>query len=252
MEQTIQFDQVADIYDDYVNVNFDIPFFLKETENYNEKILELMCGTGRVSIPLLEAGRKLTCIDYSQGMLNAFTRKIEGKNYPVRLLHCDVTQLDLKEEFGLILLPFHSLSEILTADLQQRTLKTISEHLAENGTFICTLQNPETRLKLADSTVRFLGEFTSNAGNSISLFCMNHFDPETGLVSGFQEYIITDPSGKEPERRKLDIAFRPIPDKEFREMAKDSALKIVRMYGGYDYSPFDIETSNFMIYILRK
>lgn len=55
---------VADIYDFYVKVDFDIPFFLNETEKHDEEILELMCGTGRVSIPLLQSGRKMTCVDY--------------------------------------------------------------------------------------------------------------------------------------------------------------------------------------------
>ena len=72
MNKTINFDIVADIYDSYVNVDTDIPFFLKETENYQGEILELMCGTGRVSLPLLQAQRKLTCVDYSQEMLEIF------------------------------------------------------------------------------------------------------------------------------------------------------------------------------------
>jgi ubiquinone/menaquinone biosynthesis C-methylase UbiE len=59
MKNTINFDKVADIYDYYVNVDFDIPFFLKETEQQKGEILELMCGTGRISIQLLKAGRKI-------------------------------------------------------------------------------------------------------------------------------------------------------------------------------------------------
>ena len=34
-KNTINFDKVADIYDFYVNVDFDVPFFKKETESYN-------------------------------------------------------------------------------------------------------------------------------------------------------------------------------------------------------------------------
>ena len=47
MKNSINFDLVADIYDYYVNVDFDIPFYLNETKDFNEEILELMCGTGR-------------------------------------------------------------------------------------------------------------------------------------------------------------------------------------------------------------
>ncbi|HWP96965.1 MAG TPA: hypothetical protein VN426_08940 [Syntrophomonadaceae bacterium] len=51
MKKTIEFDEVADIYDYYVTIDLDIQFYLQELKG-REEILELMCGTGRVSIPL--------------------------------------------------------------------------------------------------------------------------------------------------------------------------------------------------------
>jgi len=75
MQKTIDFDLVADLYDAYVPVDFDIPFYKKFCKGYG-KILELMCGTGRVSLPLLLEGHNLTCVDYSQGMLDIFRSKL--------------------------------------------------------------------------------------------------------------------------------------------------------------------------------
>ena len=40
MKENINFDKVADIYDFYVNLNFDVPFFLNETQGYKEEILD--------------------------------------------------------------------------------------------------------------------------------------------------------------------------------------------------------------------
>jgi SAM-dependent methyltransferase len=129
MVESIRFDIVADIYDTYVNTMIDIPFFLHETENVSGKILELMCGTGRVSIPLLEQGRHLTCVDYSQGMLDVFAKKIQGKPYQVELLKMDVCQLDINERYSCIILPFHSFAEILTEENQISALEKIYQHL---------------------------------------------------------------------------------------------------------------------------
>jgi hypothetical protein len=50
------YDYIADLYDIYVPVTFDIDFFVRETKKSSGEVLELMSGTGRVSIPLLEAG----------------------------------------------------------------------------------------------------------------------------------------------------------------------------------------------------
>lgn len=58
MKETIKFDRVADMYDHLVNAGFDIPFFLKEMKDQDSEILELMCGTERVSIPILDTGKK--------------------------------------------------------------------------------------------------------------------------------------------------------------------------------------------------
>jgi hypothetical protein len=69
MNKPINFDKVADIYD-FIELDFDIPFFLKETDEFEGEMLELMCGTGRVSIPLLDSGKKMSCVDYSVWCVN--------------------------------------------------------------------------------------------------------------------------------------------------------------------------------------
>ena len=65
----IDYDRVADVYDLYVTSELDISFYVEEATKARGKVLELMCGTGRVSVPLLEAGVDLTCVDVSTGML---------------------------------------------------------------------------------------------------------------------------------------------------------------------------------------
>ncbi|MBN1181406.1 MAG: class I SAM-dependent methyltransferase [Bacteroidales bacterium] len=251
MKETIKFDKVADIYDFYVNVDFDIPFFLKETEGYKGEILELMCGTGRVSIPLLDSGRQMTCIDYSKGMLDSFEQKIRNKNYSINLVQMDVTNLDLNKKFGLILLPFHSITEILSTELQIQALQSISSHLDKNGTFILTLQNPKTRLKLADGILKVMGKFSIDKNKQMIISYMNQYDETNKIVSGFQFYEIFDSTNVMIEKRFLEINFKPISDAELREMIKAAGLEITEMFGDYAYGKFDIETSNFMIYKMK-
>ena len=248
MKKPIEFDQVADIYDFYVNVDFDIPFFMKETEGFSREILELMCGTGRVSIPLLELGRTMTCVDYSKGMLGSFAQKIQNKNYPVDLVEMDVTELDLKKKFGMILLPFHSISEILTPELQRKALKSISSHLEKNGIFILTLQNPAVRLKMADGEKRVIGDFPVGSNRRMVISYENQYNPSDQIVSGHQFYEIYDSANTLIEERVLEINFRPISDSELKEMIAGLELEITKTYGDYSHGKFDTETSNFMIY----
>ena len=50
---------IADLYDEMVRFEADLPFFLEECRTAEGPVLELMCGTGRVSLPLIEAGIEL-------------------------------------------------------------------------------------------------------------------------------------------------------------------------------------------------
>ena len=251
-KSTIDFDKVADIYDFYVNVDFDASFFINETENYEGEVLELMCGTGRVSIPLLKAGRKMTCVDYSKGMLNSFKKKINNKDYSVDLVEMDVTNLRLDKQFGLIILPFHSLSEILTKEKQQEALKCISDHLETGGTFILTLQNPENRIKHADGTMRIIGKFSVDEDKEMVLSYTNQYNEKEDIVSGFQFYETYNSENIMIEKRYLEINFKPIQLNTLKEMISKTDMEIKTIYGDYSYGEFNIQESDFMICKLTK
>ncbi|MEA4975296.1 MAG: class I SAM-dependent methyltransferase [Paludibacter sp.] len=251
-KNTINFDKVADIYDFYVNVDFDIPFFTKETENYGGEILELMCGTGRVSIPLLKAGRKMTCVDYSKGMLDSFKKKISNEDYSVDLVEMDVTNLKLDKKFSLIILPFHSLSEILTTEKQQEALNCISNHLETGGTFILTLQNPEKRLKQADGKMRVIGKFSVGKDKEMILSYTNQYNQKEEIVSGYQFYEMYNTENIMTEKRYLEINFKPVQLDTLREMIAKTDMEITKIYGDYSFGEFDAQKSDFMICKLTK
>jgi SAM-dependent methyltransferase len=251
-DKTISFDKVADLYDYYVRADFDIPFFLKEAEGYRREILELMCGTGRVSIPLLEAHHKLTCVDYSQGMLDVLADKVLTRHFPVHLVRMDITELDLGRKFGMILLPFHGLSEITLPEGQRKALQHIAHHLEKDGVFICTLQNPAVRLKEADGCQRVLGAFAVHGNQQLVVSYTNRYDAATGLVSGWQFYELYNNLNVLVEKRFLPINFRPVSRREFESMLEGRHLEVEQLYGDYNYSPFDEEKSAFMVYKLKK
>lgn len=252
MADTINFDTVADLYDYYVTADFDLTFFLKETEGYKREILELMCGTGRVSVPLLEAHHRLTCVDYSQAMLDVLADKIQTRHFPVHLVRMDITTLDLGKKFGLILLPFHGLMEITSPEGQQQALTCIAKHLERDGVFLCTLQNPTVRLREADGCQRVLGTFAAGGAQQLVVSYTNGYDAATGLVSGYQFYELYNNLHVLTEKRFLPIHFRPISRTGFEGMLQGTHLAIEALWGDYGYGPFDEEKSAYMVYKLRK
>jgi ubiquinone/menaquinone biosynthesis C-methylase UbiE len=112
--ETNNYDGIANLYDIYVPAEFDIPFFLNEARQISGPILELMAGTGRVSIPLIEAGVNLTCVDNSAEMMALFKDKLKSRGLKANLIIQDICQLDLQEKFEAIFIPFNSFSHLVS------------------------------------------------------------------------------------------------------------------------------------------
>jgi ubiquinone/menaquinone biosynthesis C-methylase UbiE len=252
MEKTINFDLVSDLYDYYVNTDMDIPFFLEETKNVTGEILELMCGTGRVSIPLLREGRDLTCVDYCQNMLFRFKEKIMDESLSADVIQQDVSALNLDKKFDMAFIPFHSFSELADKEKQIKTLNKIYEHLNDGGSFICTLQNPAIRIKSADGMTRFINPIKIDDGKTLIVSYINNYNSENGLVTGAQFYEIYDGYNILLEKRFLEIIFRFVQKVEFEEMASKAGFVVEKLYGNYDHSEFAADVSPFMLFVLRK
>ncbi|MHB9025173.1 MAG: class I SAM-dependent methyltransferase [Armatimonadota bacterium] len=243
--------RVAEKYDLYVQSTFDIPFFLNEARKMTGPVLELMAGTGRVSLPLIEAGVKLTCVDSSVDMLAILRRKLEARGLSAELVVQDVCELALPRKYDLIFIPFHSFMELTTVEDQQRALERIAAHLADGGRFICTLHNPPVRMQGEDGHLRLYGKFPLDTG-TLLLWGLSQYTPGNPLVTGVQLYEEYDSNGVLREKMYVDTQFRLVDRDEFMMMAGKVGFSVQALYGDYSYVPFDEKTSSFMIWELRR
>ncbi len=106
------YDPIADLYDVYVPATFDIDFFIEETKKVTGEVLELTSGSGRISIPLLEQGVKLTCVDISAGLNAILENKLQMLGLKADVYQMDVCELYLKEKYELVIIPFNSFAHI--------------------------------------------------------------------------------------------------------------------------------------------
>jgi SAM-dependent methyltransferase len=252
MNPTIQFDTVAHLYDYYVNVDFDIDFFLQEAKKARGKVLELTCGTGRVSIPLLQAGVDLTCVDYSERMLTLFRKKLAQRHLSCNTILMDITRLSLREQYDLIFIPFHSFSEIADRSKHVPTLERIRSHLTDDGYFICTLQNPKVRITSLNGTLTTLGTFPMDKGRTLVVKSLLWYDAATHVVSGNQFYEIYSSDKTVIGKKQLDIRFYLFTKNEFARLIQKAGFETAALYGDYAYAPFSEETSPYMIWLLKN
>lgn len=249
MNKTIDFNQVADIYDDYVNVDFDVPFYINYCKDFH-KILELMCGTGRISLPLIRAGYAMTCVDYSENMLKIFRNKL-SKGDKVNIVCQDVCDLALNTKFDLIMIPFNSIAEITAAEKRKQALQAIYHHLEQGGTFFCTLYNPQYRLNSADGNLKPLGKFNIAGDKTLVVTFYNSYFPQEQQIRGAQFYEIYDRHNRMIEKRFLDICFSVISKEEILDAACSVGFVLKEIYGDYQQNVFD-EKSPFMNTVFVK
>lgn len=250
--QPIRFDHVADLYDSYVRTDFDLPFWLKESQLIEGKVLELTCGTGRISIPLLKAGIDLTCVDYAPGMLAVLRTKLEANRLSCPIYCQDMADLDLPDQFSLIFIPFHSFSEVLERKKHRLILDRIHRHLTQDGIFVCTLQNLSIRTRSMNGSPTKVGTFPMEDGATLVVQSLLTYDDASQIASGEQEYNILADDGSIVDRRILNMHFYLFRKSQFESLATGAGFEILALYGDYDYRPFEESTSPSMIWKLKK
>jgi SAM-dependent methyltransferase len=244
---------IANLYDIYVPADFDIQFFLEETRRIKGPVLELMAGTGRVSIPLIEAGIDLTCVDNSQEMLELLREKLQSRGLQSNLVCEDVLSLNLDQQFAGVIIPFNSFAHLVTLAEQKKALAWIRRHLLPDGFFICTLGNPLIRQKQIDGNLRLYRKYNvPETGGSLLLWILEKFSAVDNSVvetdEFFEEY---DCDGVLTRKRHLEINFRLSDRMEFESAASETGFTVVDLYGDFDRTAFNPRTSPHMIWILK-
>jgi len=253
MEQQNEYGKVADFHDSYVTFKDDIPFFLEEAKRVTGEILEPMCGTGRVSLPLLESGVRLTCVDNSPEMLAELKESLKRRKLTAPVHEMDICSLKLEQRFDLAFITFNSFSELLTGEAQRAALAGIHKHLTDYGRFICTLHNPKIRMKDVDGRKKLLGKKPLRRQYGVvAMWKRESYDPETRIVSIHQDFEAYGRNSLPLFVREMHLCFRVIEPGEFEQLAKSAGFSIAGLYGDYSCAPFDETASPYMNWILTK
>jgi SAM-dependent methyltransferase len=100
-------------------------------------VLELGAGTGRVAIALAERGLRVTGVEIAPSMLvqaqakrSALDPEIAGR---ISLRQGDMTALDLKRTFDLVLCPYFTLAHVPAGAAWRNTFATAAHHLESGG-----------------------------------------------------------------------------------------------------------------------
>lgn len=105
--------------------------------------LEFAIGTGRVAIPLSEAGVAVTGVELSTAMVDKLRRKAGEATIPVVVGDMAVTHVP--GAFTLVYLVYNTISNLLTQAKQVACFRNAARHLTPGGRFVIELWVPELR-----------------------------------------------------------------------------------------------------------
>ena len=249
-------EEYAEIYDlIYLDVKHDIPFYLEYARLKGSPILEIACGTGRVLIPLAEAGYEVWGIDLSAAMLAKVRQKIsslpENVKRRIHLVQADMRDFRLEVKFPLVLIPFRSFLVLLTVDDQIRALKNIKEHMKEEGVLVIDVFAP--RYDLLSQRVHRATKKIVNPSNGHVLYrkentTYDHANQLINAVYTFEEY---DKEGNLVRSFRKSLVLRYIFRYEMEHLLKLSGFKLKAVYGTFDKKPYNYESGE-MIFVATK
>ncbi len=212
----------------------DIPFYLQKAFEYGSPILELACGTGRVTIPLAKEGLSITGLDLLQSMLKEAKRKTNEFNLEIEWIEADMTDFDLKKKFNLILMPACAFNWILELELVESCLFKIKKHLKTDAAFIFDVFNPDLNILIRDPSKSYLSaKYQDPNGNGeVIVNESNKYDKATQINEVIYSYSI----GNKIINNKLILRmFFP---QELDAILKYNGFKIIHKYGDFDQTSF--------------
>lgn len=109
------------------------------------RALETAIGTGRVAVPLVERGVKVSGIELSVPMLAQLRRKVSEAELPV--VQGDMAPARVAGAFALVYLVFNTISNLLTQAEQVACFRNAARHLQPGGRFVIELWVPHCRIR---------------------------------------------------------------------------------------------------------
>jgi len=218
----------------------DVPFYIGRLPRPNARILELGCGTGRVSIPLARACGFLHGLDLSEAMLDLCRAKIDESGLSSNRIiveHANITDYDLGAQFDLIIAPFRVIQNLETDDQLGGLIRCIRAHLAPGGRCILNVFHPN---RPRDELLRSWATDDENLAWEIER------DGERMTCHDVRRRLVENPLVLYPElvyRRYrgddlIDETVLPIPMRcfypdEFLDLIRSAGFTVTGSWGGY-------------------
>ena len=136
---------LAEVYDAITPPGPCEPFYREEARRTGGPVLELACGTGRLTVPLAQDGHEVVGLDASPAMLARARQKAAEAGATAAFVSGDMRAFDLGRRFGFVLVSCNSLGHMTEPEDLQACLAAVRRHLAPGGVLAFDVVLPDPR-----------------------------------------------------------------------------------------------------------
>lgn len=206
-------------------------------------VLELGAGTGRVTVHLAEAARRVVALDLSLAMLARARRRLAGRK-GVHLLAGDMRSVPVDARFDLVVAandPFVHLPGNADRD---RAVEEVAARLVPGGRFYLDAHwlGSEARARAAEPGGLVRERAVGTGETEITVRETWRCDVETSLCSARYEYFH---GGERVEEATFRARLWTVP--EIEDRLERAGLRIRSVWSDYARTPWDPETADHLV-----
>lgn len=196
-------------------------------------MLELACGTGRFTIPLVRAGLDVVAGDLSEAMLERARAAATTAGVAVDFRQLDMRDFDLGMRFDTVIVAVNSVLHLHRIEEFRAFFTSVERHLAPEGRLVFDAFVPSlSMLTRADGVRQPVGSFGLGP-DAPSVEETIDYDP-IAQVSRV-EWFWSRPGEPDFWRHRLDM--RQIFPQEMPVLVAFGGLRLLERFGGFDRSP---------------
>jgi SAM-dependent methyltransferase len=230
----------------------DLPFWRTVARQVGGRVLELGCGTGRLSIPLARAGLRVVGVDRSAPMLARAHRRAlrAGLLKALRLVRGDIRFLPFAESgtggpFAMVLAPYGMLQSLLRERDLMATLAAVHRVLEPGGTLGVELVADLPAWEEYSKRVSLSGWRGRTGGARVSLVESVRQERSRGLTIFDQEF--TERRGTAKSVRTFSLAFRTLSVPQMVRRLEKSGFEVSALLGDYKGKQWDARADVWVI-----
>jgi SAM-dependent methyltransferase len=221
----------------------DLDLWLALADRADGPVLELAAGSGRLAVPIAEAGHPVTAVDLDAAMVARGRERATAAGLDearITFVEADLRELRLPSagQFAMTFVGLNSLMLLATRAAQQQAFRTMAAHLGPGGLAAVDVWLPDAEdLGRFDGRVMLewprtdleTGHVVTKAGSAVH-------DAATGTITLTAIYE-DGPQGAPPVRWVRRDRLRLVSADELAAFAEDAGLRVELIAGGYDLGP---------------